>query len=238
MVVLYPLLRNSHPWPQGLTYALNARLDEVYNWIVDNQGSSWIYVYVLNPISNFLNWLVTQLTDLLNGMTWVGVSARCSSASACAGAAGARRWSCSRRSSRSACMGLWTESMQTLALMVASVSVALAIGHPARDLGRPQRRLQQGDHAGARRDADHPGVRVPDARRDPVLGRQPGRGDRDRDLRDAAGGAHHGARHPRRARELGRGRRLAGRDADAGAGQGAAAARAPDDHARPSTRRS
>ena len=73
MVVLYPMLRNSHPWPQGLVYGLNARLDEVYNWIVLNQGSSWIYVYVLNPISNFLNWLVTEMTNLLNGLTWIGV---------------------------------------------------------------------------------------------------------------------------------------------------------------------
>jgi hypothetical protein len=59
MVALYPLLRNDSPWPSGLTYALNERLDDVYSWIVDNQGSSWIYVYFLNQITSFLNWLVT-----------------------------------------------------------------------------------------------------------------------------------------------------------------------------------
>jgi glycine betaine/proline transport system permease protein len=129
MVVLYPLLRNDSPWPSGLTYALNARLDEVYNWIVDNQGSSWIYVYFLNQISSFLNWLVTSFTDLLNGMTFVGVGLALTGI--------AVRW-CGWRASlvvlgallSFGIMGLWAESMQTLALMVASVIVSLAIGIP------------------------------------------------------------------------------------------------------------
>jgi glycine betaine/proline transport system permease protein len=129
MVVLYPLLRNRSPWPSGFTYALNARLDEVYNWIVNNQGSSWIYVYFLNQISSFLNWLVTSSTDLLNGMTFVGVGLALTGI--------AVRW-CGWRASlvvlgallAFGIMGLWAESMQTLALMVASVIVSLAIGLP------------------------------------------------------------------------------------------------------------
>jgi len=129
MVVLYPVLRNDSPWPQGLIYGLDARLDEVYNWIVDNQGTSWIYVDFLNQISNFLNWLVTSLTDLLNGMTWIGVGL------ALLGIC--LRW-CGWRATlvvlgallAFGVMGLWTESMETLALMVASVSVSLAIGIP------------------------------------------------------------------------------------------------------------
>ena len=129
MVVLYPLLRNKHPWPTSLTYALNARLDEVYNWIVNNQGSSWIYVYFLNQISSFLNWLVTSSTDLLNGMTFIGVGLALTGI--------AVRW-CGWRAAlvvlgallSFGIMGLWAESMQTLALMVASVIVSLAIGIP------------------------------------------------------------------------------------------------------------
>ncbi len=129
MVLLYPVMRNGSPWPSGLTYALNARLDEVYNWIVNNQGSSWIYVYFLNQISSFLNWLVTSFTDLLNGMTFVGVGLALTGI--------ALRW-CGWRASlvvlgallSFGIMGLWVESMQTLALMVASVIVSLAIGIP------------------------------------------------------------------------------------------------------------
>jgi glycine betaine/proline transport system permease protein len=129
MVVAYPLLKNDSPWPQGLIYALNVRLDEVYNWIVVNQGSSWIYVYFLNQISSFLNWVVTELTNLLNGLTWIGVPLALGGITL--------RW-CGWRASLVVLaalasfgfMGLWTESMDTLALMIASVSVSLAIGIP------------------------------------------------------------------------------------------------------------
>jgi glycine betaine/proline transport system permease protein len=129
MVALYPVLRNDAPWPSGFMYGLNTRLDSVYNWIVSNQGSSWIYVYFLNQISSFLNWLVMSFTDLLNGMTFVGVGLALTGI--------AVRW-CGWRASlvvlgallSFGIMGLWAESMQTLALMVASVIVSLAIGIP------------------------------------------------------------------------------------------------------------
>ena len=112
--------------------------------------------------------------------------------------------------------------------------------HPVRRAGRPPRGLLPRDHAGARRDADRPRVRVPDADRDPVLGR-PGRGgDLHDDLRDPAGRAHHRARDPRRDQGLGRGGPGVRLDPVADAPQGAAAAGAPsaaavgqpDDHVR------
>ena len=146
MVVLYPMLRNSHPWPQGLVYGLNARLDEVYNWIVLNQGSSWIYVYVLNPISNFLNWLVTEMTNLLNGLTWVGVPLLL--VGICVRGAG------------------WRASLVVFAALAAfgdhgaldrehaDAGADGRLGHGGARVGIPlgiiaglQRRLQQGDHA-------------------------------------------------------------------------------------------
>ena len=97
-----------------------------------------------------------------------------------------------------ALMGLWEESVQTLALMLAAVALSLVIGIPIGIwAGRIAARAPH-DHAGARRDADHPRVRVPDAGRDPVLGR-PGRGgDLHDDLRRPARRPDHRARHPRR----------------------------------------
>ena len=172
MVVLYPMLRNSHPWPQSLVYGLNARLDEVYNWIVLNQGSSWIYVYVLNPISNFLNWLVTEMTNLLNGLTWVGVPLRSWDLPPLVRVA--RVDGRVRGALRVRDHGALDREHAD-----AGADGRLRLGRardrdPPRDRRRPQQRLQQGDHAGPRRDADHSGVRVPHARGDPVLGRQPG----------------------------------------------------------------
>ena len=148
--------------------------------------------------------------------------------SCCASAAGARRSACSPRSRRFALLGLWEESVQTFALMFAAVALSLADRDAARRGRRPLRPLPARDHAGARRDADRPRVRLPDADRDPVLGRA-GRGRRDDDdLRDPAGDPDHGARDPRRADEHGRGRRGARLDAAAGAAEGAAPARAAD----------
>src|SRR3954470_6092830 len=75
LLVLYAAFRNDFLWPSSLTYDLAGRLDEVYNWIVDNQDTNWLFVYFFNYISNFLNWLETSLEDLLSGMTWLGVTA-------------------------------------------------------------------------------------------------------------------------------------------------------------------
>ena len=125
-------------------------------------------------------------------------------------------------------------------------------GHPLalhrradRHLGRPQRARAPHDHARARRDADRARVRLPDAGRDPLLGRPGRRGHLHDDLRHPAGRAHHGARHPGRDGGHGRGVEGARRDADADALQGPAPARAqaapargqPDDHVRALARR-
>ncbi len=107
---------------------------------------------------------------------------------------------------------------------------------PRRDPDRHPRRAVRPraarDHTRARRDADRAGVRVPDAGRDPVLRRPGRRGDRDDDLRRPRRGADHGARHPRRRGEHGRGRAVDGRDAPADPVQGSAAVGTADDHPR------
>ena len=141
-----------------------------------------------------------------------------------------------------ALMGLWEESIQTLALM--SAAVLLSLGDRRCRIGvfaGPQRALLPRDHAGARRDADRARLRLPDADRDPLLGRPGGGGDLHDDLRDPARRAHHRARHPRRhARTRSRPRSAFGATQRADALQGAAAAGPPpaaavgqpDDHVR------
>ena len=74
-----------------------------------------------------------------------------------------------------AVMGLWEPAVQTFSLVFAAVTLSLAVGMPLGIVAGRSDRFLRVDHAGARRDADRPGVRLPDADRDPVLGR-PGRG--------------------------------------------------------------
>ena len=129
MLLGFVVFRNDFAWPSGLGFSLSERMDRVYDWVVDNQNSSPIFVYFFNYISNFLDWLATSLTDLLQGMTWIGVTF--------AGVAVSLRW-CGWRvallvlASFAAfgLMGVWTESIQTLALMIAAVIVSLSIGIP------------------------------------------------------------------------------------------------------------
>ena len=117
--------------------------------------------------------------------------------------------------------------MQTLALMLVAVALSLLVGVPLGIVAGRSDRFNRFDHAGARRDADHPGVRVPDAGRHLLLRRPGRRGDHDDGLLGAACGADHGARDPQRAGEHGRGGAGARVDRAAGALEGAAAARAP-----------
>ena len=118
--------------------------------------------------------------------------------------------------------------MQTLALMLAAVGSRSLVGIPLGIVGRPLRPLRARHHAGPRRDADHPRVRLPDADRDPLLGRAGRGGDHDDDLRHPAGDPHHLARRSAASREHGRGGAGDGLDAAAGPSEGAAPARTAD----------
>ncbi len=100
--------------------------------------------------------------------------------------------------------------------------------HAARGPRRAFRRLPASHYPCAGRDADRAGIRVPDADRDPVLGRSGRSGDHHDDLRDPASDPDNSARHPRRSREHDRGCGSDGLDLAAGARQGAVAARAAD----------
>ena len=130
LLVLFVLLENKFPWPSGLTYPLNKRFDALYEWIVDNQNSHWLFLYFFNHIANFLDQLVAYLNGVLVWLSWVGVTAAATLITL--------RWS-GRRVALLVCgsflsfglLGVWEESMETLALMLSAVLVSLAIGIPA-----------------------------------------------------------------------------------------------------------
>ncbi len=130
LLVLFVLLENKFPWPSSLIYPLNKRFDALYEWIVDNQNSHWLFLYFFNHIANFLDQLVAYLNGVLVWLSWVGVTAAATLITL--------RWS-GRRVALLVCgsflsfglLGVWEESMETLALMLSAVLVSLAIGIPA-----------------------------------------------------------------------------------------------------------
>jgi glycine betaine/proline transport system permease protein len=132
MVVAFAALRNEFPWPVSLTWVeLPAELDDLQNWLLDQRTAADpnIIFAILDGFRAFAEWLVTAINDVLLWLTWVGTIAACvllvlrfggwRAALIVAGAFASF-----------ALMGLWEESIQTLALMFAAVSLSLAIGVP------------------------------------------------------------------------------------------------------------
>jgi glycine betaine/proline transport system permease protein len=132
MVVAFAALRNEFPWPVSLTWVeLPAELDDLQNWLLDQRTAADpnLIFAILDGFRAFAEWLVTAINDVLLWLTWVGTIAasvllvlRFGGWRAALIVAGAF--------ASFALMGLWEESIQTLALMFAAVSLSLAIGVP------------------------------------------------------------------------------------------------------------
>jgi glycine betaine/proline transport system permease protein len=132
MVVAYAAFRNEFPWPVSLTWVeLPAKLDDLQDWLLDQRTAAdpnFVFA-ILDGFRAFAEWLVGAIEDFLIWLTWVGTIAtavlmvlRFGGWRAALIVAGAFV--------SFALMGLWEESIQTLALMLAAVSLSLAVGVP------------------------------------------------------------------------------------------------------------
>src|ERR671916_1438493 len=132
MVVAFAALRNEFPWPVSLTWVeLPAELDDLQNWLLDQRTAADpnIIFAILDGFRAFAEWLVTAINDVLLWLTWVGTIA--------ASVLIVLRFGGWRAAAIVfaafvcfALMGLWEESIQTLALMSAAVLLSLAVGIP------------------------------------------------------------------------------------------------------------
>jgi glycine betaine/proline transport system permease protein len=132
MLVAFAALRNELPWPGSLTWAeLPERLDDLQNWLLDERTAANpnLAFAILDGFRAFAEWLVTALNDFLLWLTWVGTIAAAVLVVLRFGG-----WRAALIVAAAfvsfALMGLWEESIQTLALMLAAVSLSLAIGVP------------------------------------------------------------------------------------------------------------
>ena len=208
---------------------LPTHLNDFQTWLVDqrNAESPSVVIRAFNGFATFLDNLVTWFTNCLGWMTWVGVTVAGVLVSLRFGGARAAIWALAAFVAFAA-SGLWLESMQTLALMLAAVGLSLAIGMPLGVFAGLSDRFQRIITPVL----DAMQIIPAFAYLMPIVilfSVGPGRGgDHDDDLRDPARDSDHGARHPRRACQHGRGRRGDGLDASPGARQGSTSARAPD----------
>jgi glycine betaine/proline transport system permease protein len=132
MLILYFLLKGDYPWPAALTWSeLPSEIDKAQDWLLEQRTAENpnIFFAILDGFRAFADWLVTALLDFIEALTWVGTIA--------AGTFIVWRFGGWRAGLivlaafvSFALMGLWEESMQTLALMLAAVLLSLAVGFP------------------------------------------------------------------------------------------------------------
>jgi glycine betaine/proline transport system permease protein len=131
MVVGYLLWKNEFSWPISLTWEeLPRKLDDAQEWLLEQrtEGSNPFFA-LLDAFRAACEWLVTALLDVMEWLTWVGTMA--------AGTLIVWRFG-GRRAGlvvlgafiSFALLGLWEESIQTLALMSAAVMISILIGVP------------------------------------------------------------------------------------------------------------
>jgi glycine betaine/proline transport system permease protein len=146
MLVAFALWRGDYPWPASLTWsALPDRLDSLQGWLLDQRTAEDpnVIFAIFDGFRALADWLVTALTDALEWLTWIGTAA--------AGTLLVWRFGGWRAAlvvlAAFACfalMGLWEQSVQTLALMLAAVTLSLVIGMPLGVLAGRSPRVYRG----------------------------------------------------------------------------------------------
>ncbi|MDQ3085817.1 MAG: ABC transporter permease subunit, partial [Actinomycetota bacterium] len=132
MYVAYRIWALEYPWPNDLVWnTLSLHLDDFQVWLLTERGKEdqGLVFTVFEAFSTSIDDLVDWFTRLLLWMTWIGTTA--------AGVALVLRFGGLRVAlltlfalASFALVGLWEESMQTLALMLVAVSLSLLVGIP------------------------------------------------------------------------------------------------------------
>ena len=132
MIIAYFLRKGDYPWPDSLIWhQLPSEIDKAQDWLLEQRTAEDpnIFFAILDGFRALADWLVTALLDFFEWLTWVGIIA--------ASTLFVWRFGGWRAGLivfgafvSFALMGLWEESIQTLALMTAAVLLSLAIGVP------------------------------------------------------------------------------------------------------------
>jgi glycine betaine/proline transport system permease protein len=141
LILGYILFKNEYSWPASLTWdELPRKLDDAQTWLLDQrtEGSNPFFA-LLDGFRAFCDWLVTALLDFFEWLTWVGMLV--GSTLIVLRFGGVRAGLITFFAFISfALLGLWEESVQTLALMTAAVTISILIGVPIGIVaGRKQR---------------------------------------------------------------------------------------------------
>jgi glycine betaine/proline transport system permease protein len=116
-------------FPEALYLGVRPTVDGFQQWVVSNRLTHPAFVFFFDPISRFIDGGVRALEDVLLSAHWAIVTGVFTLAGYALG-----RWKLALGACLSflafGLLGLWTQSMQTLALMLFSVLLSLVIGIP------------------------------------------------------------------------------------------------------------
>jgi len=116
-------------YPDALVVDAQSWFNSFEVWVRDNRSTHWVFTGLLTPLKGSMIALLDGATTLLSRMTWVGLL---TGATALAGLlAGWRMAALTAIGVVSfGLLGVWGRSVETLALILVSVALALAIGVP------------------------------------------------------------------------------------------------------------
>jgi glycine betaine/proline transport system permease protein len=116
-------------FPESWYLGVRPRVDAFQEWVISNRINHPAFVFVIDPIKNFIDSAVRTAENALLSLHWAVLVG----AFALAGYA-LSSWrmalGCAISLLLFGLLGLWEQSMQTLALMLAAVLLSLAIGIP------------------------------------------------------------------------------------------------------------
>jgi glycine betaine/proline transport system permease protein len=116
-------------FPQSWVVDARSAFDDVESWVIEHDDTNGLFVSVLNPVRTFTNEAFDVIVTLLERLTWLGAIALFA---AIAGLVAGWRLALLTIVGFLAMgvLGLWAESLETLALVVMMVIGSLIVGIP------------------------------------------------------------------------------------------------------------
>ena len=116
-------------FPESWTIPLADWIDDARRWVINNQTTHWSFSFFFNPVSDSIDWGLRIVERFLLWLPWYVVTAV--TAMLATLALGLRAGLVSAVGVLYfGAIGLWEESLETVALMTMAVGIAVAIGIP------------------------------------------------------------------------------------------------------------
>jgi glycine betaine/proline transport system permease protein len=127
--IVVAVIFSSGTFPEAWNLGLRQPIDEFERWVIGNRANHPVFVYGFTPVSSFIDGLLRLCERFLLGLPWITIVAAVALIAYRARGVLLALFSAAALMAMAA-VGLWEQSLQTLALMGASVLLALLVGLP------------------------------------------------------------------------------------------------------------